>query len=104
MDKYRLPVILAPGHCQDHILQSTSITLAVLVFDVYPKSTLEISRIEIERQDGRRRLEHEKVVASAPVEESGAGVARGEESCELNDEYQGEIILTHRLARRKEET
>ena len=30
-------------------------------------------------QDGWRRLEHEKVVASAPDEKSGAGVVGGEE-------------------------
>lgn len=31
-------------------------------------------------QNGWRRLEHEKVLAPAPAEESGAGLARGKES------------------------
>jgi hypothetical protein len=38
----------------------------------------------------RWRLEHEEVVASAPDEESGAGVARREESCMFN----GIFIIT----------
>jgi hypothetical protein len=35
-------------------------------------------------QDGWRRLEHEKVMAPAPDEKSGAGVVGGEESGKLH--------------------
>ena len=42
---------------------------------IYPRKVL---------QNGWRRLEHEEVLAPAPVEESGAGMDRGEESCQLD--------------------
>ena len=43
-------------------------------------SLFSTSRSKIVSQDGWWRLEYEEVMAPAPAEESGAGLARGEES------------------------
>jgi len=52
-------------------------------------------------QDGWWRLEYEKVLAPAPVEESGAGLARREESCTFHPHSPACVTHDHRVSSRR---
>jgi len=52
-------------------------------------------------QDGWRRLEYEKVLAPAPAEESGAGLARREESCTFCAHSPACVTHDHRVSSRR---
>ena len=85
---------------------NSALVLSSLTFCPQLKQTIFKLTKEI-YQDGWWRLEYEEVMAPAPVEESGAGLAGGEESCEhLSLSIPLTFRLTtscHLIARREKE-
>ena len=82
--KSRRQRYLAQNNCnplrEAKLLRLRSLNCCCLFLDHHHNTRIFIIPIE-SNQDGWRRLEYEEILASAPVEEPGAGLVGREESC-----------------------